>query len=109
VPHSQRRLKPHTSSRGPSAAARPRPIQPGASAVLNQPHRAAWPDPRLSRPARLGPSVWFDALAGLALCTAIAGVIAYFFGWLTALAGLGAIIIALAWCLNRSVDDTIEF
>ena len=106
---TQRQMKPQTISRGRSAPSPRRPIKPDAPSASNQPRGTVNLTIQTVPPARFPTSVWSDALAGLLVCAGVFGVLAYFMGGLPALAVLAALIAALAWCLKRSVTDTIEF
>jgi len=109
VPRSQQQLKPQNISRGRSAPSPRPPIKPDGPSALKQPPGTMSLNIHTLPPGDFSSSVWSDALAGLLFCTVVFGVLAYFLGWLPAIAAVATIIVALAWCLNRSVADTIEF
>jgi len=104
VPHLQRHLKPQNVNRKHYTPADRRLMDSNTTAV----QRVARCVPQTLQPARFAASVWYDALASVLLCTGIAGILAYFLGWVTALVVPATVIVSLAWCLNRSIDDTIE-
>ena len=57
---------------------------------------------------RYAVSVWYDWFVGVLLLAAIIGVLAYFLGWLLAVAVAAVVLVALGVCLNSVLSDTIE-